>query len=99
MLTSLRNITHYHAETSNSIQVRFACCKEMDDFMPELHPPETPDYYADLGLQQTATFPEIKRAFYLLAKKHHPDKQGPGVCVDAHEFRKVSLVIALRLSR
>ncbi|KAF2253630.1 DnaJ-domain-containing protein [Trematosphaeria pertusa] len=61
----------------------------MDDFMPELHPPETPDYYADLGLQQTATFPEIKRAFYLLAKKHHPDKQGPGVCVDAHEFRKI----------
>lgn len=57
--------------------------------MPELEPPETPDYYADLGLQQTATSSEIKRAHHLLAKKYHPDKQGPGVCVDAHEFRKI----------
>jgi len=63
--------------------------------MPQLEPPETPDYYADLELQQTATFSEIKRAHHLLAKKYHPDKQGPGVCVDAHEFRKVSYVISV----
>lgn len=55
-----------------------------------MEPPETPDYYEDLGLQQTATNQEIKRAHHTLAKKYHPDKQGLGVCVDAYEFRKVS---------
>ncbi|KAF2185818.1 hypothetical protein K469DRAFT_687657 [Zopfia rhizophila CBS 207.26] len=33
-------------------------------------------------------FQEIKWAHYSLAKKHHLDKQGPGTCPDAHEFRK-----------
>ena len=58
--------------------------------MSELEPPETPEYYADPGLQQNATFQEIKRAHHSLAKKYHPDKQGlGGVSVDAHEFRKI----------
>ena len=30
-------------------------------------------YYSRLGLQSTATQDEIKRKFYDLAKKHHPD--------------------------
>ncbi|KAF2786685.1 DnaJ-domain-containing protein [Melanomma pulvis-pyrius CBS 109.77] len=58
----------------------------MDEFMEE---PKPPDYYADLGVLQTATFQEIKRAHILLAKKHHPDKQGVGNCADAHEFRRI----------
>ncbi|ORY10232.1 hypothetical protein BCR34DRAFT_588709 [Clohesyomyces aquaticus] len=61
----------------------------MDETVPELEPPETPDYYANLGLQQTATLSELKRAHHSLAKKHHPDKQGLGACADAHEFRKI----------
>ena len=65
--------------------------------MSELEPPETPDYYADLGLQQNATLQEIKRAHHSLARKYHPDKQGlGGVSVDAHEFRKVSWVISIQ---
>ena len=31
------------------------------------------DYYRALGLQKAATQAEIKRKFYELAKKHHPD--------------------------
>ncbi|KAF2189977.1 DnaJ-domain-containing protein [Zopfia rhizophila CBS 207.26] len=61
----------------------------MDEFTSGPERPGIPDYYADLGLQQTATFQEIKRAHHSLAKKHHPDKQGPGTCPDAHEFRKI----------
>ncbi|QDS68632.1 hypothetical protein FKW77_001564 [Venturia effusa] len=60
----------------------------MDETIPEPEPPKEPDYYTDLGLQQTATFAEIKRAHHSLAKKHHPDKQAPGKCNDAHEFRR-----------
>jgi hypothetical protein len=63
----------------------------MDGSKLGMEPPETPDYYEDLELQQTATVQEIKRAHNTLAKIHHPDKQGLGVCVDAHDFRKVSM--------
>ena len=32
------------------------------------------DYYKDLGVVKTATQPEIKKAYRLLANKYHPDK-------------------------
>ncbi|KAF1807880.1 hypothetical protein P152DRAFT_453335 [Eremomyces bilateralis CBS 781.70] len=62
----------------------------MDETIPELERPQMSDYYLALGLQQTATFQDIKRAHHLLAKKHHPDKQAPGKITDAHDFRRVS---------
>ncbi|KAF2129732.1 DnaJ-domain-containing protein [Dothidotthia symphoricarpi CBS 119687] len=42
------------------------------------------DYYADLGVTQSANLPAIKLAFYKLAKEHHPDKSG---LEDASAFR------------
>lgn len=46
----------------------------------------THDYYADLGVPQTATLSAIKLAFYKLAKEHHPDKSGND---DTFAFRRV----------
>lgn len=34
------------------------------------------DYYKILGLNKSASTDEIKKAFYKLAKEHHPDKNG-----------------------
>ena len=34
---------------------------------------ENVDYYAKLGLKKTATDEQIKKEFYRLAKKYHPD--------------------------
>ncbi|KAI8167724.1 hypothetical protein KHU50_006447 [Colletotrichum sp. SAR 10_65] len=53
-----------------------------------MDPPETPDYYADLGVSENSTAQEIKKAHRDLVLQHHPDKQAPGACKDAHEFRK-----------
>ncbi|KAL3294504.1 chaperone protein [Colletotrichum asianum] len=54
-----------------------------------MDPPEIPDYYTDLGIGEYATPKEIKKAYANLVLKVHPDKQAPGACGDAHEFRKV----------
>lgn len=54
-----------------------------------MHKPER-DYYRDLGISQAAAQSHIKKAYYRLAKIHHPDKKAPGQTVDAAEFRQVS---------
>ncbi|KAI4686768.1 hypothetical protein J4E81_008429 [Alternaria sp. BMP 2799] len=51
-------------------------------------PPQTPDHYFDLGLPQSATGADIKKAFRKLALLHHPDKKAPGESEDAAEFRQ-----------
>lgn len=48
-----------------------------------------PDYYSILGLSQAATPAQIRKAYYRLAKIHHPDKKAPGQHIDAVDFRKV----------
>jgi DnaJ-class molecular chaperone len=55
-------------------------------------PPEAPNYYAVLGVDQDATSGTLKKAFKVLALKHHPDKYAPGEKVDAVEFRRVCIV-------
>ncbi|KAH9206684.1 hypothetical protein DL95DRAFT_450716 [Leptodontidium sp. 2 PMI_412] len=52
--------------------------------------PEIPDYYESLGVGPQSTVRDIRKAFNRLAKLHHPDKQAPGTCADAGEFRKAS---------
>ena len=43
-----------------------------------------PDHYATLGVAQTASQDEIKRAFRKLASQHHPDKGG-----DTKRFQEI----------
>lgn len=49
-----------------------------------------PDYYLDLGISRSASASQVRKAYHLLAKIHHPDKKAPGENIDAAEFRKVS---------
>ncbi|KDN65310.1 hypothetical protein CSUB01_05292 [Colletotrichum sublineola] len=51
--------------------------------------PSTPDHYGDLGIQQSAALPQIRKAYLEQAKKYHPDKQAPGETIDAEDFRRV----------
>ena len=47
------------------------------------------DYYKHLGLKTGATAEQIKKKFYLLAKKHHPDAVGD--CPKNEEkFKKIT---------
>ncbi len=44
------------------------------------------DYYKILGIEKNASKDEIKKAFYKLAQKHHPDKKGG----DEIKFKEVN---------
>lgn len=44
------------------------------------------DFYKVLGLEKTATKEDIKKAYYKLSQKHHPDKGGK-----EEEFHKIAL--------
>ncbi|CAN9124341.1 unnamed protein product [Alternaria alternata] len=50
--------------------------------------PKIPDYYFDLGVNRCATAADVKKAFHMLARRHHPDKTAPGKTIDAVEFRQ-----------
>jgi molecular chaperone DnaJ len=49
----------------------------------------TKDYYQILGVPETATVDEIKRAFRRLAKQHHPDRN-PGNPQAAERFKEIN---------
>jgi DnaJ-class molecular chaperone len=48
----------------------------------------TPNYYQILGVSRNCTKPQIKRAYYNLAKKYHPDAAHTG---NQEQFRLISL--------
>jgi molecular chaperone DnaJ len=47
-----------------------------------------PDHYHALGISQSSTADEIKKAYKRLALQHHPDKKEPGD-TDASQILKV----------
>ena len=53
--------------------------------------PAQPDHYGSLEIEPESTVREVKKAFNRLAKLHHPDKQAPGISVDAGRFREASI--------
>lgn len=54
------------------MQTRLALCLPRDRLRATLDP-TTPDYYAALGLDRQCTTAQIRAAYRLLAKQHHPD--------------------------
>ena len=55
------------------------------DFDPQI------DYYQKLGIQHGATEGDIKKAFYELAKKYHPDShQSKQTTFDEEKFKEIS---------
>lgn len=52
------------------------------------------DYYSILGVKRSASFREIKQAYYSLAKESHPDLQRPGsnqqAPVDEAKFKEIT---------
>lgn len=49
---------------------------------------QTFDFYGDLGIQNTATPDEIKRAYFKLARQYHPD-QNPNDPTSTEKFQKI----------
>jgi len=50
------------------------------------------DYYQILGIPKSASGEEIKKAFYKLAHKYHPDKGGG----DESKFKEINEAIPIR---
>jgi thiol-disulfide isomerase/thioredoxin len=50
-----------------------------------------PDYYADLGIERTATAREIKRKYRTLARELHPDKQKIYDSNTQNKFEKIQV--------
>ena len=52
------------------------------------------DYYDILGVKKSATEEEIKKAYRVLAKKHHPDKNKGDKAAEA-KFKEISEAYAV----
>jgi len=50
---------------------------------------DTDDYYAVLGVPRVATVEDVRKAYYIKAKKVHPDKN-PGNEKAKFEFQRLS---------
>ena len=51
---------------------------------------ESREYYDLLGVERDATPAQIKKAYYVMALKYHPDKAGPSDLEAAEKFKKIS---------